>query len=130
MRMDWKHMTPSVPVWPKALLVAAGMFTIAVFAWDEWRDRQVIDVQVLGLAKDLEWLGTNDGHWLVRASTGEVLTLAMDAPVNGSGLAMAPDARLLRKTAASGKRWVCDVTLQHCIRTAGVRRSLEGDARS
>lgn len=67
--------------------------------------------------------GASHDHWLLRTQTGVVLTL------DGSprGWPMEADARLVRKTAANGKRWVCDASMRHCIRTGDVERTLMAD---
>jgi len=90
--------------------------------WDAHQTRQVTQVEDLGLAKDIQWLGTSGNHWLMRTSTGAVLTL--ESP--RGGWAMQPNTRLVRTTSAHGKRWVCDAPMQHCLRTAGEPHTLRG----
>ena len=43
--------------------------------WDTHQTRQITQVEDLGLAKDIQWLGTSGNHWLLRTSTGAVLML-------------------------------------------------------
>lgn len=38
------------------------------------QDLPVTCVCVVGLARDSQWLGSRDGHWLVRTSTGNIAT--------------------------------------------------------
>ena len=90
--------------------------------WDAHQTRQITQVEDLGLAKDIQWLGSSGNHWLLRTSTGAVLTL--ESP--RGGWAMEPNTRLVRTTSAHGKRWVCDASMQHCLRTAGEPHSLRG----
>ena len=90
--------------------------------WDAHQTRQITQVEDLGLAKDIQWLGSSGNHWLLRTSTGAVLTL--ESP--RGGWAMEPNTRLVRTTSAHGKRWVCDASMQHCLRTAGELHSLRG----
>ena len=77
---------------------------------------------VESIQEDIQWLGSSGNHWLMRTSTGAVLTL--DTP--RGGWAMEPDTRLVRTTSAHGKRWVCDASMQHCLRTAGEPHTLRG----
>lgn len=97
-----------------------SMVAAAMVWWDAHQDQQVTAIQDLGLAKDLQWLTSVGEHWLVRTPAGDALTLRADR----QGFIMAADARLRIKSAANGKRWVCDADLQHCIRTADVQQSL------
>lgn len=90
--------------------------------WDTHQTRQITQVEDLGLAKDIQWLGTSANHWLLRTSTGAVLTL--ESP--RGGWAMEPNTRVVRTTSAHGKRWVCDASMQHCLRTAGEPHTLRG----
>lgn len=90
--------------------------------WDTHQTRQIAQVEDLGLAKDIQWLGTAGNHWLLRTSTGAVLTLETPR----GGWAMEPDTRLVRKTSTNGKHWVCDASMQHCLRTAGEPHTLRG----
>lgn len=71
---------------------------------------------------DAQWLGTSGQFWLLRAQTGALLTL--ESP--REGWAMEPNTRLVRKTSAQGKRWVCDASMQHCLLTADVQHTLTG----
>lgn len=103
-----------------ALFSAGGMLPVGAVLWEAHQDRQITQVEDLGLARDLQWLGGSQDHWLVRSPTLGVFSLL----VQRDGLAMAPDARLVRKTAANGRRWVCDTALAHCIPTADVRNTL------
>jgi hypothetical protein len=44
-----------------------GLAAIAAVAWDIRQDHQMAHFQELGMSKDLQWLGSTDGNWLIRA---------------------------------------------------------------
>ena len=71
------------------------------------RGLQITHVEELGWARDVQWLGASKDHWLLRSPSGVLLTLESSQ----QGWAMDPDVRLLRKTTANGRRWVCDASL-------------------
>lgn len=104
------------------LVSLGGLLPLGAVLWAKHREGQITHVEDLGLARDVQWLGASDGHWLLRTPAGGWLTL------DGShrGWAMEPDARLLRKTSTGGRRWVCDATLVHCIPTADEKQTLAG----
>ena len=107
-------------------IVGMGLLSLSAIAWVAWDVReaqQMAQVRELGPAKDLQWLGSTGGHWLVRTLTGDILTLMAER----SGFVIAPGTQLRLKTSPNGRSWVCDAELQHCIRTADVRQSLVGE---
>ena len=106
-----------------AYIISAGGLTLALVLWDAHQGRQVIHVEELGLARDVQWLGTSGKFWLLRTPAGALLTL--ESP--HKGWAMEANTRLVRKITANGKRWVCDASLVHCIPTADEQHTLTGD---
>jgi hypothetical protein len=107
------------------LFSAGGLLPLSAVLWEVHQDRQITRVEDMGLASDLLWLGGSQDHWLVRSPTLGVFSLRMER----EGLAMTPDANLVRKTAVSGKRWVCDATLTHCIPSANESAALVASSR-
>lgn len=104
------------------LISIGGLLPLGAVLWDAHQARQITHVEDLGLARDVQWLGTSGQFWLLRAQTGALLTL--ESP--REGWAMEPNTRLVRETSAQGKRWVCDVSMQHCLLTADVQHTLTG----
>lgn len=95
---------------------------MGVVLWQAHLDRQITLVEELGLARDVQWLGANKYHWLLRTPSGVLLTLE----VLLRGWVMEPDVRLLRKTVSNGHLWACDASLAHCIPTADEKYTLVG----
>jgi len=93
-----------------------------VVLWQAHLDRQITHVEELGLARDVQWLGANKYHWLLRPPSGVLLTLE----VLLRGWVMGPDVLLLRKTASKSHLWACDASLAHCIPTADEKHTLVG----
>lgn len=104
------------------LFSIGGLLPLGAMLWDAHQARQITHVEDLGLARDVQWLGTSGQFWLLRAQTGALLTL--ESP--REGWAMESNTRLVRKTSAQGKRWVCDASMQHCLLTADVQHTLTG----
>jgi|GEM_PF-4867115 len=104
------------------LISIGGLLPLGAVLWDAYQARQITHVEDLELARDAQWLGTSGQFWLLRAQTGALLTL--ESP--REGWAMEPNTRLVRKTSAHGKRWVCDASMQHCLLTADEQHTLTG----
>ncbi len=104
------------------LFSVGGLLPLGAVLWDAHQARQITHVEDLGLARDAQWLGTSGQFWLLRAQTGALLTL--ESP--REGWAMEPNTRLVRKTSAHGKRWVCDASMQHYLLTADKQHTLTG----
>lgn len=104
------------------LISIGGLLPLGAVLWDAHQARQITHVEDLGLARDAQWLGTSGQFWLLHAQTGALLTL--ESP--REGWAMEPNTRLVRKTSAHGKRWVCDASMQHCLLTADKQHTLTG----
>lgn len=70
------------------LVSLGGLLPLGAVLWAKHREGQITHVEDLGLARDFQWLGASDGHWLLRTPAGGWLTL------DGSrrGWAMEPDA--------------------------------------
>ncbi len=119
--LDSKPRSLSRGLWI-AYMVSALAVVPGLVLWDTHQTRQITHTDDLGLAKDVQWLGTSGKHWLMRTPTGAVLTL--ESP--RGGWAMEPNTRLVRTTSAHGKRWVCDASMQHCLRVADKQHTLTG----
>ena len=119
--------TRSVSNWVWITYMASALAVVpGLVLWDAHQTRQINHVEDLGLAKDVQWLGTHGKYWLLRTPTGAVLTL--ESP--RGGWAMTSNTRLVRKTSAHGKRWICDASMRHCLRTADEQHTLTGGQRS
>ena len=109
-------------LWIAYVIGGGGLFPLGVVLWQDHRDRQITQLEELGLARDAQWLGASDRYWLLRTSSGALLTLES----RQQRWAMEPDVRLFRKTTAGGRRWVCDASLTHCIPTADEKHTWTG----
>lgn len=96
---------------------------MGVVLWQAHLDRQITHVEELGLARDVQLLGANQDHWLLRTPSGVLLTTL---EVQLRRWVMEPDVLLLRKTASNGHLWACDASLAHCIPTADEKHTLVG----
>ena len=113
-------------LWITYVIGGGGLLPMGAVFWQTHLDGQITHVEELGWARDVQWLGASKDHWLLRTPSGVLLTLES----HQQGWAMDPDVRLLRKTTANGRRWVCDASLSHCIPTADEKHTLKGGAAS